>query len=1507
MSNSIDERVLSMVFDNQKFEKGVDTSLKTLDKLNKSLMLQGAVKGLEDISSKIKNFSVDGISAGIETISSKFNALGAIGFSVINNLTNRVLTFAQSMLGAALDPLFEGGKRRALSIEQAKFQFRGLKMDVEATMASAKAAVLGTAYGLDDAASAAAQFGASGMRAGKEMEDTLRGIAGVAAMSGSSYSEISRIFIGISGATRVYSNDLIQLSSRGINGAAVLAKYMGKSEAAVRKMVTAGEIDFKTFSAAMNDAFGANAAKANETYEGSLSNMRAALSRLGAGFWTPALEKQRDLFNALSPKIDDTAKALLPLLDYFTELAGIGSGGMVKFISGIDIKPLTTEMPALVGGLKNILSIVKNVGSFLLSVFKPLKTAFGEIFSPVSTGQILKLVEAIKLFSDKLKMGDDSADKLRRTFKGVFAILDIGWLLLKTVGKVVTDVLGTITPAGSTLLSLAASLGDWLVKVDEAARKGEIFVKAYAKVLEVLSKIKAVLIIAGGGVIWFVNKIASLISQISKIDTSGVGSFAEKLRMRFQPLTAIGDFLGRVIGRIIDWMGKYLPIIKSVLMLAGYGIKTVIDKIATAIQSAANNLDFNGLTDVFNIGMLTLIGTAIYKFINELSTLSKSGTGIISGIKDIFSGVQGSLEALQSSLKAKTLMTIAGAVALLTLSIIGLSLIDSDRLAAALGAISVLMVELFGSMGVFEKIIKDNGFKSTIKVASAMILLAVAIDLLTIAVMRMASLSWDDLFKGLGGVAVLMGLMVKSVELLGDPKKLKGLASAGVALILFAVAINILAEAVKKLGALDPNTLISGLTGVGVVMAELVFFMKNASMEQLSIKAAASILIMSVAINLLATAVGTFGNMSVEKLVAGLLAMQIVLSEITIFSKQAETMSPKSMSSLLIIGASMLLFSLSLKMIGDMSWDAIGKGVVGFGAALFMITLAMNNMKGKEGQAAAFLVISASLLIISFALERMGNMSWGGIAKAATMLFATMVIITAAMLVMQNAIAGAAAMMIVAIALNFLVPVLQAFGGMSWEEMTKGMIMLGASLIIMALAGVALEPAIPGLLGFGAAVALIGLGFALAGVGMLAFATGLAILGTVAAVGVGAIVVAITAIAALIPFVLTQIGLGLVAFAEAMSTGTVAFAKAFVTMIMAAIIALNETAPAIVDTLVNLLLLLLDAIATMVPAFLSTAIIVVMTLLQAIQILGPAIIQTLVVLIMALVTAIVTLVPFFVDAGMKLIIGILNGIANNIAQMVTAGTRIITEFLRGIGNNVATLVQAGADLIIKVLDGITQGVIDNSERFKQSGIKLATALVDGMTGGMATKAQEAWNAASKLGNEVIAAIKAAFDSHSPSKKTFVEGENLVMGLVNGVDKNAKKAVSSARSLGVSAIKALSDSMGNASNFIDGEINVNPTIRPILDLTDIKNGAGQIDSMFGNKQLLNVGASYINAAKATPSLTSPISVASVATETSSSAPISFTQNNYSPEALSRIDIYRHTKNQIDTMKEVLRKP
>lgn len=352
MSKKVDERVVEMRFENGQFEKGVAQSTESLNKLKKSLNLEGAAKGLENVNSAAKNTSgIESLAASLEKVEHRFSTMGIVGMRVIENLTDSAMRFAKKTVGFVTNGIINGGKRRAMNLENANFQLQGLLKNEEAVaavMQNVSDAVDGTAYSLDAAAKVASQLAASGMKAGDEMFSALRGVAGVAAMTNSSYEDIGRIFTQVAGQGRLMGDQLLQLSVRGMNAAATLANYLTKvgdgtkyTEAQIRDMVSKGQISFNTFAAAMDDAFGEHAKAANSTFEGALSNIKSALGRIGADFIKPLIAQNGpfvNLFNAIRKKVNQIHEITKPIAEWTTKTIGNMVNKLAGFLEKLDIK-----------------------------------------------------------------------------------------------------------------------------------------------------------------------------------------------------------------------------------------------------------------------------------------------------------------------------------------------------------------------------------------------------------------------------------------------------------------------------------------------------------------------------------------------------------------------------------------------------------------------------------------------------------------------------------------------------------------------------------------------------------------------------------------------------------------------------------------------------------------------------------------------------------------------------------------------------------------------------------------------------------------------------------------------------------------------------------------------------------------------------------------------------------------------------------------------------------------
>lgn len=384
--SSRDKRIVEMRFDNAAFEKGAAQSMSTLQKLKESLDFTKPVKSMQNSFTTI-TAEITGLGNTVTSFGEQFKTvfLGTLAGQTAYKGIVAGFNFVKKGYDATIGQIISGGKARAQNIESAKFQLGGLGINWDDIYEDLDYAVAGTAYGLDAAAKVGSQFVASGVQLGDDMKAALRGISGVAAMTNSSYEEIGHIFTTVAGQGKLMTMQLNQLAGRGLNVAGTLAEAFGTTEAAVREMVSKGQVDFKTFAEAMNDAFGEHATKANDTFSGSLSNMKAALSRIGALFATPAYDNLRIVINAVTPVINAFKKAITPVADEVTRLMEVGANLAKTLLENFD----TSVFNKIMGPVSGLIEMITNSVSSLSDT--------------LTSGTVTKAADALKKFTDAEK------------------------------------------------------------------------------------------------------------------------------------------------------------------------------------------------------------------------------------------------------------------------------------------------------------------------------------------------------------------------------------------------------------------------------------------------------------------------------------------------------------------------------------------------------------------------------------------------------------------------------------------------------------------------------------------------------------------------------------------------------------------------------------------------------------------------------------------------------------------------------------------------------------------------------------------------------------------------------------------------------------------------------------------------------------------------------------------------------------------------------------------------
>ena len=933
MSRTIDQKVVEMRFDNAQFEQNVKTSMGTLDNLKKSLNMDGATRGLENVNQAVNNVSFDRMASGIEALRNRFSTLGIVGMRVIQNLTDAAMKFANKGLSFVTDGIVQGGIRRAMNLENAHFQLQGLLKDetkVSAVMQNVQDAVDGTAYGLDSAAKAASQLAASGMQAGDDMFKALRGIAGVAAMTNSDYESIADIFTTVAGNGRLMGMQLTQLASRGLNAAATLGEQLGVTEAEIRDMVSKGKIDFQTFADAMDNAFGEHAKKANETFTGSISNIKSALGRIGALFVSPLIEQNGPivkLLNVVRERINDIKNALIPLADTSTNFLKNVATKLANSLGNLKVDSSVTNFVNIVKPLGGALA---NVFSALISVFKKAGEAFKMVFPEEAVQGVIKFCEHLKELSKNLKLGEKPAENLRDAFGGFFSIIKLLIYVIKAIGDGIGKLASKLTGLPSDIFEIAGAVGRWVTSTVDAIEKNGILSTVIGDFGETLG-----------------NAVSGIRDYLK--ETNLLQKFGETISSVFSK-----------IGSIITSVG---PKIKDILKGTGEGLSTFFE-----------DADLG-----FSIGGV-IFGTLFYNLKNVFVQIRKiiDMANPFADIGDTFSQVRDTLFQWEKDLNANYFIKIGAALLMLAAALMMIASIDDKSLAASMMAITVMFAELVGVMKLmsgldFEKPGRIGNM--VLKLAAALFLIALALRITASAMKAFAKVAEMD-SAGDGFVLMVMTLGTLLVSLLAL-NELKGKVLAGAAaMLVMSAALTALAVA---MGAF---AIVASMDSVGngfVLMVMtlgtlLVVLLALSDIAPKVLVGAAAIVLMAGALLILAAAIGAFSLVaSSESLLDGLTLMAVSLGVLLVSLLALSTMGPMILvgaaAMLVMSGALMILASAigEFAIVASMSsaWEGLGL----MAAAIVVLTAAC---VGLSLIAAPVLTGAAVLLVMAVALAAFG-------------------------------------------------------------------------------------------------------------------------------------------------------------------------------------------------------------------------------------------------------------------------------------------------------------------------------------------------------------------------------------------------------------------------------------------------------------------------------------------------------------------------------------------------------
>lgn len=1376
-----------------------------------------AFSGVEKVSGRV---TFSGLSDALSGITKQFSVMqGAASVALGNVVSQAAMRGGELTKSLSFGPIIEGFREYELKLGSIQTILSNTKAagttlkDVNKTLQELNHYADKTIYNFGQMTKNIGTFTAAGVDL-ETATGSIKGIANLAALSGSNAQQASTAMYQLSQAIssgRVSLQDWNSVVNAGMGGTVFqraltqTAVAMGEIDEGAVKLVGKMKnvkIEGQSFRESIMAKPGEQSWLTGEVLTNTLQQLSGDLSKAelkAQGFsdaQIKAIQKQAKMavdaatqVKTLSQLMDTTKESITSGWAETWEILFGNFGEAKTLFTGISeaigdfvgenakARNKVLEDWKELGGRKDLISGIKNAFEALASIIRPIKTAFREIFPAKTARDLYELTFRFREFTHSLKLSPETAENVKRIFRGLFAILSIGKQVVSGILGVIGDLISEIGNGSGGILQFAGGIGDLIAAFDAWLKQGDRLKGFFDGLGDVLRQPVRLLGILG-------DALGSLFDQAPGAGVSGsLGQMSNELKPMAK-LAAAASMAWEGFLHILEKIGDMLaPVVDA--------ISSVFDGLGNALEEGLKEQNFDRFFSILQTGLIGGIFLAVKKAIGGGMNFDFGG-GFIGAMTESLGVFQKTLVAMQRNIQANTLLQIAAAVGILAASAVALSLIKPDKLSSAMSALAIGFGQLIGAMAL---ITKTGGgmFKTTLQlpiIAASLILLAGAVNVLTIAVFALSRLSWEELAKGLGGVGamlLMLSLAAKPLSAAGP-----GMIIAGAGLIPLAIGLNILAGAVAIFGNMDLDTLGKGLGAIAL-----------------------SLLAIGVATRLIPPTILLIGP--------GLIALGVGIN--------------------IIAGAIALL--------GNMGVGTLAKGILAMAVSLNLIALAMWAMPPHTAvMAAGLILVGVAMNTIAAAIGIMGNMDIGTLAKGIGTMAASLIVLAVGLTAMIAALPGAAALLVAAGALAIFAPTLGILGNLNWGTVAKGLAVMAISLATMSIVGSVVAP---GLIALGVALSVIGASVFLVGAGVKMLAGGLVTLGKDGGKGVAVVMAALTALVALLPKIIVDFLKGLVNIIAQIAKIAPQVVKSVIKITDSLLTAIIKVAPKFGAAVTAIITAVLKVLAKNAGPVIKAGWTLLLQLLKGLSNNIGRVTTTVAKIVARFLTALASRMPQMVSAGARVLIQFLRGIANNIGKVANAAGDVVKKYLKAIGDQLGKIIKAGAELIIKFIKGVTNNLgkvvnaggnaiikfitgIGNKARdvaaagvdmmikfinavVKQSlklgdaggrailnwlrgtrrtidkylpditweGIRLGFAIVAGIVKGLA-------NLPKKLGEKLISPVKGAFNEakgflgiSSPSKLFMKLGRYMMDGLVVGIDDRAPRVSEATKRMGVALI------------------------------------------------------------------------------------------------------------------------
>ena len=1058
MSRSIDEKVVEMRFDNQNFEKNVSTSMSTLEKLNKSLRLNGATKGFQDIDSASRKVNMSGLGSAVEAVQAKFSALSVVGVTALANITNSAVNAGKRIVSAlTIDPIKTGFQEYETQINAvqtilANTESKGSTInDVNKALDTLNLYADKTIYNFTEMTRNIGTFTAAGIDL-ETSATAIQGIANMAAVSGSTSQQASVAMYQLSQALASGTVKLMDWNSV-VNAGMGGQVFQDALKETSRQMVKNAE-SLKKMSAEQKKAW--------QESHGYTDDQMKSMQEYGFNV-DKIIEKNGSFRESLSEGWI-TADVLTMTLGKMTK------SGVIEYVADMTgaTKESITELQNLGDELGYSNDKVKELALSIANGDEELsKTVISTVKMATTAEDAATKVKTLTQLWDTLKEAAQSGwTQTWETAVGDFEeAKELYTRISDAVGGIISasaesrnKVLGEGLSSGwkqfissaeideqllqDSITSVAKDLG---VSLDELIEKNGSFEKSLKEgwmTSDILKK--------------SITDLAGKTKDLSDEELLNIGYTREQA-------TAIQELYEKVQQGEID-LDKFA---KSMARVSGR--ENIIEGFANIFKNLSKVIKPIG--EVFREIFPSITGDQVYslterfrKFTEQISISEDT----IDKIKRTFKGFF-SIFDMGKKIITAILKPIGQLIGSEGIGSLGSVLLD---MSARIGDFFTSLNESFstdGITGVLSNIV--NGISNVIKAAFDNIkgfgkeFSSVGESICNVVSKIWSTLSktfvWIahnvsslDIFAGLtgGGIFVLatkLGSFVDKIKSIFegffDKEKTEGIKkkfgdildsvhdslmsfTTGIrvsSLVSIAASIGILSASLNTLAKLKMQDISKGLFAIGTMLTGLTIAFKvltkglgsfentivnsDGTMQSFTsksggyIKTGIALMLLAKSISIMSDSLAKLSDLSLAEIGKGLTALGGSIAELCIGAKILEdvNISIKTAVTILALAEACKILSGAFENFGSAQWDEIGRGLIAMGGALAELVGAIVILQNFGGFKSLFGSLGILILIqglgdIANALQKLGSMSWSEIDRGVVAMFDALAEVTAA-------------------------------------------------------------------------------------------------------------------------------------------------------------------------------------------------------------------------------------------------------------------------------------------------------------------------------------------------------------------------------------------------------------------------------------------------------------------------------------------------------------------------------